>query len=451
MRLTLQEIAKACGGRLTADGEITSVSIDTRTVAAGSLFIAIRGDRFDAHDFVGQAVQNGAAAVMCHKEVETTVPVIYVEDTAKALLKLSGYYRSLFPNLKLVGLTGSVGKTTTKEMVYAVLSRRYKTLKTEGNLNNEIGMPRTLLRLEADVEAAVIEMGMSNFGEISRMVAESRPEIGIITNIGVSHIEYLGSRDGILKAKLELLEGLKKGGALILNGDDDKLSAVRHEDFKLIFFGINNPDCAVRASDISEENGETEFTVHFKDGSIRAKIPTVGVHNVYDALAAFAVGLEAGLSPEEITAGLMDYLPSGMRQRIKTVKNMTIIEDCYNASPDSQKAALRVLSNTKANRKIAVLGDMLELGDYSETAHREVGAFAAECKLDALYTLGEQAKWIADAAGKLKVRKSFTESEALFRALYADLGAGDAVLFKASRGMHLEDIINKLYKEWDVK
>lgn len=451
MRLTLQEIAKACGGKTTADGEITSVSIDTRTVTAGSLFIAIKGDRFDAHDFVEQAVQNGAAAVMCHKEVETTVPVIYVEDTARALLELSGYYRSLFPNLRLVGLTGSVGKTTTKEMVYAVLSRRYKTLKTEGNLNNEIGMPRTLLRLEADTEAAVIEMGMSNFGEISRMVLQSRPEIGIITNIGVSHIEYLGSRDGILKAKLELLEGLKKGGALILNGDDDKLSAVRHEDFKLIFFGINNPDCAVRASDISEENGETAFTVHFSGGTALAKIPTVGVHNVYDALAAFAVGLEAGLSPEEITAGLMDYMPSGMRQRIKTAHDITVIEDCYNASPDSQKAALKVLANTKVNRKIAVLGDMLELGSYSETAHREVGAFAAECKIDALYTLGEQARLIAKAAKGIEIRKSFTDSDALFRALYTDLRAGDAVLFKASRGMHLEDIINKLYKEWDVK
>lgn len=318
MELTLSRIAKAVGGRLSGyDCIVTSVSTDSRDIPKGCLFICLEGEKFDGHDFVSQAAQNGAAAVLVRKKVDSRIPVITVKDTGKALLDLAGYYRGTLDNLTVVGLTGSVGKTTTKEMTYAVLAEQFKTIKTEGNLNNEIGMPKTLLRLKDDTEAAVIEMGMNHFGEIERMTKSSRPDIGIITNIGVSHIEYLGSRDGILKAKLEILKGMKKGAPLILNGDNDKLVTVREPDYKLVFFGIENPNVDFRAKDIEEKNGFTSFTVEFYGASQRVTVPTVGIHNVYDALAAFAVGYEMRMEPRKIAAGLKSFVPSGMRQRIK--------------------------------------------------------------------------------------------------------------------------------------
>ena len=280
MELTLSRIAKAVGGRLSGyDCIVTSVSTDSRDIPKGCLFICLEGEKFDGHDFVSQAAQNGAAAVLVRKKVDSRIPVITVKDTGKALLDLAGYYRGTLDNLTVVGLTGSVGKTTTKEMTYAVLAEQFKTIKTEGNLNNEIGMPKTLLRLKDDTEAAVIEMGMNHFGEIERMTKSSRPDIGIITNIGVSHIEYLGSRDGILKAKLEILNGMKKGAPLILNGDNDKLVTVREPDYKLVFFGIENPNVDFRAKDIEEKNGFTSFTVEFYGASQRVTVPTVGFHN----------------------------------------------------------------------------------------------------------------------------------------------------------------------------
>ncbi len=446
--ISLQTVAEWVGGRLCGENkEINNVSIDSRTVDASTLFIAIKGDRFDAHDFVKDVEKSGAAAVMCHREVECNLPVIYVDDTKKAFVELAKNYRKSFDGLKVIGLTGSVGKTTTKEMTYEVVSRKYRAIKTEGNLNNDIGLPKTLLRLESDTQAAVIEMGMSAFGEISLLTKACLPDIGIITNIGVSHIEHLGSRDGILKAKLEILDGMKKGSPLILNGDNDKLSTVKNDDYKLIFFGIENENADVRAFDIKENGSNTEFFVKAYSKTQKVTIPTVGIHNVYDALAAYTVGLLLGLSTEEIAKALENYTPSGMRQRLKEVNGVKIIEDCYNASPDSQRAALNVLSDMNAGRKIAVLGDMLELGDYSETAHREVGKYAAEKKIDVLYAFGEQSKYIAQEAKK-GVEKVlwFDDKAQLAKTLVQDVKSGDCVLFKASRGMKLEEIIEKLYE-----
>lgn len=452
-KLTLNQIALWTGGRLTGgEAVIDSISTDSRKVGTGTLFIALKGERFDAHDFISDVEKNGASAVMCHRQVKTSLPVIYVDDTSKALLRLSKNYRSSIKNLKVVGLTGSVGKTTTKEMTYSVVSSKYRAIKTQGNLNNEIGMPETLLTLGDSVEAAVIEMGMSNFGEISRLSRAAQPDIGIITNIGVSHIEYLGSRDGILKAKLEILDGMKKGSPLILNGDNDKLKTVENNDYRLIFFGIENENADVRACDIAEKDGCTEFTVCFGNKKQKVKIPTVGIHNVYDALAAFTAGLELSIEPCAIAESLLKYEPSGMRQRIKTVGGITVIEDCYNASPDSQKAALNVLSEMSAKRKIAVLGDMLELGEYSAEAHKQVGEYAAEKKIDLLFTYGEEAKNIAESAKSGGVKSiSFTDKTTLFTALADELKTDDAVLFKASRGMKLEEVIEMLYKEWKDK
>lgn len=449
MELTLNEIANALGASVQSDKTINRISLDSRNIDENTLFFAIKGERFDAHDFAKQVAENGAAALVCHKKVDVSCPVIYVDDTKNALLKLSSYYRSKFKDLILIGLTGSVGKTTTKEMTACVMEQKYKTLKTEGNFNNEIGMPKTLFRIEKDTECAVIEMGMSEFGEISALSNAALPNCAIISNIGVSHIENLGSRDGIFKAKLEMLEGLKKGSPLVLNGDDDKLSTVKNSDFNVLFFGINNPKCDVRAVDIKEEELHTEFTVLCKECTQKITLPTVGIHNVYNALAAITVGLCFGVTLEQAANGLKDYVPSGMRQRIKKLGNITFIEDCYNASPDSQKAALNSLCTVANGRKIAVVGDMLELGSYSETAHRLVGEYAAEKKIDFLYTFGENSKYTADSArlGGLKNVFEFTDKIALADALIQELKDGDTVIFKASRGMKLEEVFNIIYEK----
>lgn len=453
MNLKADEIAKALGTVVNSQNIIKRVSIDSRDTDENTLFFAIKGERFDGHDFVKDVAEKGVGAVVCHKKTECSAPVIYVDDTKDALLDFASYYRSTFPDLLLIALTGSVGKTTTKEMVACVMEQKGETLKTEGNFNNEIGMPRTLFRLSETTKNAVIEMGMDGFGQISVLTRCAKPDCAIITNIGVSHIEILGSRDGILRAKLEILEGLKKGSPVFLNGDNDKLATVKLEDYKTVFFGIDNKNCDVLAENIKEIGLSTEFTAIKGDVRQKIVIPTVGIHNVYDALAAFAVGLEYEISPENIAKGLSNYKPSGMRQRIKEVRGITFIEDCYNASPDSQKAGLNSLCKIAKGRKIAVLGDMLELGSYSETAHRSVGEYAGECNIDILYTLGENSKYMADSAVKsgLKNVRSFTRKDELTNALLEELHGGDTILFKASRGMKLEEIFESIYKQWDVK
>ena len=450
MNLSLKSIENATGGTVYGkDLSITNVSIDSRTVKPGGLYVAIRGDRFDGHSFLEAAKENGAVAFMVEEAPQTTgTPYILVKDTRLAFLALASLYRQSFPNLFLVGLTGSVGKTTTKEMIWAVLSEAYNTLKTEGNLNNEIGMPKTLLRLTEDTEAAVIEMGMSNFNEIDRMTRSALPNLAVITNIGTSHIEFLGSKDGILKAKTEIFHGMQKGATAFLNGDDDKLWGYQNPDYKLEYFAIDNDKATVRATEIETVGDTTEFTVIYPNGKQKVVLNTIGKHNVYDALAAFCVGLYRNIAPEKIAEGLSKYQTVGLRQKIEHAGGVTFIADCYNASLDSQKAALSVLASLSAKRKIAVLGDMLELGDFSKTAHKEVGAFAAQQKIDALYCYGEAAKEIYSAAKEEIPTYYFKEKKDLTKALQNDLKTGDAVLFKASRGMKLEEVLDILTKEW---
>lgn len=452
MDLRVSEIAKALKSDVISDKIINRVSIDSRDVDENTLFFAIKGERFDGHDFIADVDKKGVGAIVSHKVVECSSPVILVEDTKQAFLDFASFYRISMPKLLVVGLTGSVGKTTTKEMTACVLSQKNKTLKTEGNLNNEIGMPKTIFRLDETYGSAVIEMGMDNAGQISALSKSCKPDCAIITNVGVSHIENLGSRDGILKAKLEILDGLKIGAPLFLNGDNDKLSTVKTDDYKVIFFGIENKNCDILAEDIKEIGLSTEFTAVKGETRQKITIPTVGIHNVYDALAAFAVGMEYGISPEDIAKGLANYEPSGMRQRIKDANCITVIEDCYNASPDSQKAGLNSLLKIAKGRKIAVLGDMLELGSYSETAHRNVGEYAAQCEIDMLFTYGTESRFMADSAQKagLKAVFSFTDKSELTKALENELKLGDTVLFKASRGMKLEEIFQELYNLWNV-
>ena len=452
MNIKLSEIARVLGTKIQSDKIVKKISIDSRDVDENTIFFAIKGDRFDGHDFVCDVAKKGVCAVVCHKKVECDVPVIYVDDTKSAFLNLAKYYRQKNKNLLVVGLTGSVGKTTTKEMTAYVMSQKFKTLKTEGNLNNEIGVPKTLFRLSEDTECAIVEMGMDAKGQIEKLTSCAMPDCAIITNIGVSHIENLGSRENILKAKLEILKGMKKGSYIFLNGDNDLLNTVENKDFKIIKFGIENKDCDVVATYIEENDYTTSFYVSVDDTSQRIIIPTVGIHNVYDALAAFAVGYYNGMKTSDIADGLLNYKPSGMRQNITKHHGITVIEDCYNASPDSQRAGLNTLCKIAEGKKVAILGDMLELGDYSKEAHRKVGEYAAECGVDFLYTFGEQAKFIADGAYRkgLEHIYIYVDKEHLIADLKNHVQVGDTLLFKASRGMKLEEVFEELYKYWEV-
>lgn len=445
-KLTLNEIAEVIGGTFNKDAEFCEVCIDSRLCKPGCIYVAIKGENFDGHDFTASAFANGASAAIIHHKVDADGPMLMVEDTHKALMQLAHWYRNTY-DIPVVGLTGSVGKTTTKEMTWFVLNEKYNALKTEGNQDGMICLFETILRIDEDTQAAVIEMGMSDRGEISELSHIAEPTIAIISNIGVSHMENLGSRENILKAKLEILDGLRENCPILLNGDDPYLAGAVIENHPVIYYGIDDKTCDFRAKNIEQSDEKTEFDIVY-DGKIQhAVIPTIGRHNVYNALAAYGTGMQLGVTPEEAVRGLAKYTPSGMRQRMKTVNGIKFVEDCYNASPDSQRAALKMLSEMKAERKIAVLGDMLELGAISEESHRNAGLLAAKAKVDILMTYGERSLASAEKARECGVPAvyGFTDKKALADKLFETLKSGDAVLFKASRGMALEDVINDLY------
>lgn len=448
---TLQEAAAALGlPQMQAQATLADVCTDTRKIQPGSLFVCLRGERFDGHSFASQAAQLGAAALLVDHPVDADVPQLVVTDTGKALLQLAGWYRRRF-RLPVVGLTGSVGKTTTKEFIALVLGAKYNTLKTQGNLNNEIGVPQMLFRLEDSHTAAVIEMGMNHFGEISRLTRAVAPTVGLITNIGVSHIENLGSRAGILQAKLEILEGMAPDAPLIVNIDNDMLRTVKLGDRPLLTFAIDDQSADFTATDIAEQGSTTTFTVHHSTFTRPVTIPTVGIHNVYNALAAMAVGYVTGVDPVAAAAALANYVPAGMRQNLVQVGGVQVIEDCYNASPDSMRAALQTLGKLPVHRRYAVLGAMLELGDYAKEAHTQVGKMAAENGIDGVLAYGADAAYIVEAAKQagLENARLFDTKEALAQSLAQQVQPGDGVLFKGSRGMHLEDVMHTVYERWE--
>ncbi len=448
---TLQEAAAALGlPQMQAQATLTDVCTDTRKIQPGSLFVCLRGERFDGHSFASQAAQLGAAALLVDHPVDADVPQLVVTDTGKALLQLAGWYRRRF-QLPVVGLTGSVGKTTTKEFIALVLGAKYNTLKTQGNLNNEIGVPQMLFRLEDSHTAAVIEMGMNHFGEISRLTRAVAPTVGLITNIGVSHIENLGSRAGILQAKLEILEGMAPDAPLIVNIDNDMLRTVKLGDRPLLTFAIDDQRADFTATDIAEQGSTTTFTVHHSTFTRPVTIPTVGIHNVYNALAAMAVGYVTGVDPAAAASALANYVPAGMRQNLVQVGGVQVIEDCYNASPDSMRAALQTLGKLPVHRRYAVLGAMLELGDYAKEAHTQVGKMAAENGIDGVLAYGADAAYIVEAAKQagLENARLFDTKEALAQSLTQQVQPGDGVLFKGSRGMHLEDVMHTVYERWE--
>ncbi len=454
VEFSIREVADAVGSHCDCGSVITSVCTDSRSIQPGCLFVAIRGERFDGHDFIAQAFDQGAAAVLSERPVDGAAgPVILVKDTRMAFLHLASFYRSRF-DIPVVGLTGSVGKTTTKEMVAAVLEQKFETLKTEGNLNNQIGLPRMIFRMEKSTQAAVLEMGMDRLGQISSLSQTARPTVGIITNIGVSHIENLGSQQGILKAKLEILDGMAPDAPLLLNGDDPLLLEARAKIRNpVVLYGLRNPVCSLRAEDVVEESDATSFTAVSAKGKLALRIPAVGKHNVYNALAAAAVGGLLGLQPAQIRQGLACYTPSGMRQHVVACGGITVVEDCYNASPDSIRAslsALMLMPLKPGGRRIAVLGDIAELGDYAKQAHRRCGEYAAEAGVDLLFTVGSNARYCKEEASARGVEsRHFDEKGSLLEHLYAILREGDLVLFKASRVMRLEEVFQALYQRWN--
>ena len=443
--LTLKQAAEDCRGTLTpeqAEGMITGVQIDSRRVKPGDLFVAIKGEKSDGHDFIGMAASLGASAALVQRPVKAAIPTILVPDTIKAYGDLAAARRERM-GMTVIGITGSVGKTTTKEMIAAVLETTYRTEKTAANFNNGLGLPVTVLGLQPDCEAAVLEMGMNHFGELSVLTRIAQPDIAVITNIGTMHIENLGSREGILRAKLELLEGLRPGGTVFFNGDDDLLRTVR-ETYHAKCFGVS-PDCDVRAEDIRMSEDGIRFTAAAGELRFPVELPVVGRHNVLNALAAIAVGLELHVPVAGIQAGLAGFHNTGMRQKIYPLRGMTVIEDCYNAGPESMRAALQVLKDTKtAGRHIAVLGGMLELGDHAPLAHYEVGKAAAQCA-DLLFAYGAHAEEYVRGAEEAGIpAQLYPTHEALTEALCRTAKPGDVLLVKGSRGMRMERVLELL-------
>lgn len=453
--LTAKEILQATGGSLICgdlDISFEGITTDSRATSGGKLFIPLVGDKFDAHDFINAAFDMGAGAVLTHKDTEPMIgrTLIKVKDTRIALGDIARFYKQKY-NVPTVSVTGSVGKTTTKDMLYAVVSRKYKALKTPGNFNNDIGLPLTVFMLEKEHEAAVLEMGMNHFGEIDYLASIAQPDIAVITNIGMSHIENLGSREGIFKAKTEVLKYLDEKKLLVVNGDDDYLSTLkRNAKCRVVYYGINNPQNDVYAKDIDDKGAEgIAFTAVIDNNEYRVQVNNAGVHNVYNALAAICVGIELNIPIEECIKGIYNCEYTAMRMAITKEKGMTIINDCYNASPDSIRAALNVLSSINAKRRVAVLGDVLEMGDFAVKAHYELGKSVVENSVDILVTAGENAAEIARGAKDLGMKKVFSFAKTLEAKNFCakTVAEGDAVLIKASRGMHFEDIYKEITKE----
>ncbi len=449
--LTVEAVANAVHGKIiktATKAAILGVSTDSRRIMPGDLFIPLVGEHFDGHHFIQDALQGGASAYLTSQEhllFPDQVYGILVADTQKALQDLAAYYLRLF-NLPIAAVTGSTGKTTTKDMIASVLSKKYHVLKTEGNFNNEIGLPLTIFRLEDAHEAVVLEMGMSGFGEIQRLVGIAPPKVAVITNIGVSHIEKLGSRENILKAKMEIFDQFGSDCIAVLNADDPMLCAsALHFPYPVVYYGLDKgSDITANEIQLKAEAG-TAFVVTTAEGSMAMDLQVPGLHNVSNALAAVAVGRLFGLTIQEIKDGLKEFESGIMRLHIfETRGGIRVIDDVYNASPDSMAAALAVLRDMPGDRKIAVLGDMLELGDYSEEGHRGVGHTAAACALDILVVVGNKSRSIAEEAVKAGMPDqdihTFDNNLEAVTFLEQILKPKDTVLVKGSRGMKMEDV-----------
>ena len=444
---TVREICAAVGGTLL-QGEgsalITGVTTDSRAVSAGQLFIPLTGERFDGHAYIGSALSSGAAGCLTARTPETLLPgklYVRVADTRLALKALAAWYRSRF-TLPVVQITGSAGKTTTKEMVAAVLSRRYDTLKTQANFNNDIGTPLTLLGLAPQHQAAVIETGMNHFGEIRYLGEMVRPDIAVITNVGDAHIENLGNtRQGILRAKCEIFQHLSPNGIAVLNGDDPLLNTVALP--QTILRCGRGENCHVHVTDVDDRGIEgIACTVTTARASYRLTAASPGSFMIYPMAMAAAIGEALGLTGEEIAAGVAAYVPTGSRMHlIRLPEGRLLIDDCYNANPQAMEEALKLLAVTPARRRAAVLGDMGELGELTVSAHRAIGVLTGELHLDSVIAIGEKARDIASAAPNARWYASVDDAMPVIRAAFTE---GTAVLVKASHAMHFENIVKEL-------
>ena len=454
--LSFKEVVSAVGGKLLNGDEkevVFNISTDSRSVLKGDLFIPLKGDNFDGHNFIKTAFEKGAVCSLSEIELDFGKPYIKVENTKKALADLAEYYRGLF-DIKVVAVTGSVGKTTTKDIIYSVLKQKFDTVKTEGNFNNEIGVPLTIFKIEETTEAVVLEMGMNHFNEIHRLSKIGKPNAAVITNVGYSHIENLGSRNGILKAKCEIFDFLEKGGLKILNGNDEMLSTLKKTEENTCFYGIESPDNDFYADEIVE-NGLNDINCRIHKGkesfSVNIKVP--GKHMVLNALSAAAVGDYFGLDFQQIKAGIESFELTKMRMDIIKTNNFTVINDVYNANPVSMKAGIDVLARSAA-RKVCILGDMFELGDFAPELHFEVGEYAYLKNIDVIVCIGELSKNIYERALKnadcdedrLKNIYYFKTQNEFFDEIENILKYKDTILVKASRGMKFEKTVEKIMR-----
>lgn len=456
-RLYISEILSATDGILLSGTDATSVDsvcINSKEIKKGSLFVPIKGEKFDAHKFIDDAFLRGAVATLTseHENVDSDRIYIKVDDTKVALQRLAAYYRRKF-NIPVIGITGSVGKTSTKEMISVALSSKFNVLKTSGNLNGQIGLPLTIFEIESCHDIAVLEMGISEFGEMDKLVYIAKPDYAVMTNIGDTHIENLHTKENIFKEKFKITSNLKSDSILFINGDDDLLCKIENGgNYKVVSFGMKN-DCMFKAKNICQKDETTEFDILYGNKCERIIIPTIGEHNVYNAMVAIAISLFMKIDIKMIKKGLLNFKNLNMRQCIHHLNGITLIDDSYNANPDSVKSAIKVLLQVAKNkRKIAVLADMLELGDLSESLHYDVGKFASEMNIDVLITVGEMSKFIAQGA-RSNIQNSniysFDSNEEAFNCLKNLICIGDCILVKGSRGMHTEEItqkINLLYK-----
>lgn len=444
-KFTLEEIAVSCGGKFVGNDsdkniEITSVERDSRQIKDGSLFLAIKGERADGHDYINMCFDKGAVCAVCEKPPQNaSKPYILVESTLNAVKKIAKAYREKF-DIPIVGVSGSVGKTSTKEMLYAVLSQKYRTHKTQGNLNNELGVPLTLLSMQEDAQAAVIEMGISDFGEMTRLSEMVQPTICVLTVIGCCHLENLGDRGGVLKAKTEMFKNAAENAEYILNGDDDKLRTVVDANGKKpIFFGFSDSNDYYAKNIENNGEGGISATLCFDGKKLDVVIPAIGNYMVSNALAAVAAGRILGLSDEQLKNGVESYKTVGSRANVINTGKIKIIDDCYNANPTSVTASIDTLVNF-TGRKVAILGDMKELGENELKLHYETGEYAKQKGVDLVAAVGPLALELAKGADG----EWFESVEQVKSAIPALVNEGDTVLVKASRSMRFEEIVSFL-------
>jgi UDP-N-acetylmuramoyl-tripeptide--D-alanyl-D-alanine ligase len=448
--MTLENIAFACGGTYIGDENlkkktISGVEKDSRLIEEGFLYLPFVGANVDGHDFIPQIFEKGALCTLSEKDLKNPKgPYIKVNSVAQALKDIAEFYRQQL-DCKIIGITGSVGKTSTKEIISSVLEEKFQVLKTEGNYNNEIGMPLTILKIRDNHQIAVVEMGISDFEEMHRLAKVSRPDVCVITNIGTCHLENLGDRDGVFKAKTEMFDYAAKDCFVVLNGDDDKLSNVEDVNGrKPIFFGVET-DRDVMALEYNADGiCGTDVKIKYFDKLLDTHIPIPGFHMIYNALAAVCIGSHFGMTLEEIDKGIRNLKAIGGRNNIFKVNDITVIDDCYNANPMSMEASLRVL-NQAEGRKVAILGDMFELGADEINLHKQVGSVAAGLKLDAIICIGKLAKNIAETAKKGTAEVIYFENKSDFEEkMFNYIGAETTVLIKASNGMKFNTLVNKI-------